>query len=388
MAPFDIYQQTFLLSFVAEILKDTKAPLAQLQYDAQNLMPQAIGSYGIGPWNIVWGPTVWKHTHVDDSHTGPDNTWFIARHTYENFPDGTHDNYVLGIAGSASSYDYLHDDFGVDKVVDFDTFAQFYILPPIVTSGDKVMNNSRSYLSWGAASATYTLLNTPSPTGAAGAGTTIVQFLSTASPSSKIVITGHSLGGALAPSLAMVLERATQWKNMLVYPTAGPTPGNGRFATLFNSSFPAMSTGRGKIWQSWNINICNANDIVPLAWCEDPTSYLNLSRITSIYQGAPPHIHDALKAVGDTATVLANLSKISYTPIQNSIFISGDFLLPTSLSDLGIMVGVQHHDAYFAQVVPWIAPAADPEAPYELESVTVLKGTGRRSAFLRIHQDL
>ncbi|KZS97045.1 alpha/beta-hydrolase [Sistotremastrum niveocremeum HHB9708] len=341
MSSFDIYQQTFLLTFVVEALQDTKAPLAVLQAEAQSMMPKLISNWGVGPWKIVWGPTVWKHTLEHDPKTGPDNTWFIARSNVLG-----QDTYVLAIAGSASTYDYIHDDFGIDSVVDFNAFVASYTVPPTTTPRDKVNDNGTAYVAYGTASASYTLLNVPAPVGAASAGLNIVQFLSTVSPSSQIVSAGHSLGAALAPTVAMVLKKAKQWNNLTVYATAGPTPGNGQFANQYYLAFPFIRPGP-QPWQCWNKNICNSNDVVPQAWCTTAASNLKLANIVTIYQSAPALLRAVLEGIVAVAKALLVLSEISYAPIANVIFTSDDFVVPTTRAELDHMVGVQHHDAYF-----------------------------------------
>lgn len=85
-----------------------------------------------------------------------------------------------------------------------------------------------------------------------------------------LTVTGHSLGGALSPTLALALidpqgpltplPRA----QVLTYPTAGPTPGNVAFAQHFLEYLPASQGQHG--WQVWNADVWNTYDLVPRAW--------------------------------------------------------------------------------------------------------------------------
>jgi hypothetical protein len=159
--------------------------------------------------------------------------------------------------------------------------------------------------------------------------TTLFQFItqlsSTITEPTKIVFTGHSLGGALAPTLALtlLLSKALVVESggldALVYPTAGPSPGNLNFQTLCSGSFPSSSATKEK-YKYWNTNIINSLDIVSQAWCIDPTlePRQNMTNIPGIY-GSRPFIIPALIA-NLMATVKSSM--ITYIPLQSTIFTS------------------------------------------------------------------
>jgi hypothetical protein len=96
-------------------------------------------------------------------------------------------------------------------------------------------------------------------------------------PSSKtrqatLIFAGHSLAGALSPTLALAFFNPnggklslSNWANVYVYPTAGPTPGNVDFGTYLSSVFPPTAPGK-QLYQVWNRNVRNTIDVIPHAW--------------------------------------------------------------------------------------------------------------------------
>ncbi|MEI9928175.1 MAG: hypothetical protein WDN44_11360 [Sphingomonas sp.] len=85
-------------------------------------------------------------------------------------------------------------------------------------------------------------------------GVTLKAYLdSVADPAETLIFTGHSLGGALAPTLALLLYPAppasptanvARWANIFILPTAGPTPGTQAIADLFAAAYPPTDAPR------------------------------------------------------------------------------------------------------------------------------------------------
>ncbi|OJA11955.1 hypothetical protein AZE42_08069 [Rhizopogon vesiculosus] len=169
----------------------------------------------------------------------------------------------------------------------------------------------------------------PSLSGAASAGLTLHAFLSgiPASASTRVVFTGHSLGGALSPTIALALVKSrTMQGEVLVYPTAGPSPGNGSFAKLFAQTFPSPpNTGSDVEYAVWNRNIINSLDIVPQSWCTRPkqSPVQNMDNIPPIYGPVIQFIAIAIFFLKFTA----NLSRTVYIPLPSRIVSGGK---PTS----------------------------------------------------------
>jgi hypothetical protein len=117
----------------------------------------------------------------------------------------------------------------------------------------------------------------------------------------NVYTTGHSLGGALAPTLTLALENLRLlWDlsgNATFFPFAfaGPTPGDAAFAAYFNQKFPQ---GLQRVW--------NALDVVPHAW-DTP----HLQELPSLY-GQP------IQFVTDAVNDLVNgIGSIGYTPLNS-----------------------------------------------------------------------
>lgn len=99
-------------------------------------------------------------------------------------------------------------------------------------------------------------------------GNTILQELASKvgadGQGSTIFVTGHSLGGALATTVALSLQNALPMATVQVYTFAAPSAGLGDFAALFDRTFPASSPSVNSSWR-----IYNAWDVVPQAWQHD-----------------------------------------------------------------------------------------------------------------------
>jgi hypothetical protein len=303
-----------------------KGTQSALQECMQRGLPGIISKIS-SQWEVVWGPAIWK-AQPENSSTGPDNSWFVAYSPSVVFDDGsTHDAYVVAIAGTAtySMYDWTTENFDVGSVVDFPAWVASGITRVPVSVKPKDVIPGGTYTANGTTAAVHTLLTKPSPPGTASAGLTLCEFLSSipASASTRVVFTGHSLGGALSPTIALALVRSHALQaEVLVYPTAGPSPGNGSFAELFAQTFPASDTSSDVEYAVWNRNIINALDIVPQGWCTKPkqSPAQNMNNIPPIY-GTPviPFISLCIYFL----KVRANSSRTVYIPLQSRILSGG-----------------------------------------------------------------
>ena len=101
----------------------------------------------------------------------------------------------------------------------------------------------------------------------------LLQFLQSARAQNRtLIFAGHSLAGALAPTLALVFFNSNggqlnlkDWSAVYLYPTAGPTPGNADFGKFLSSVFPSVPSS-GPAYRVWNQNVWNSIDVVPHAW--------------------------------------------------------------------------------------------------------------------------
>lgn len=217
----------------------------------------------IGDWDLIWGPYVYTH-----DTTGPD---FVADNTMMVLYSAAENAIVIAVAGTnaVSDFGWIQEDFNVSSAVQWST----------VVGG----NDTASYISTGTNTGLNTLLNLPGPN---NSGTNLVDFLTgylndnTFADGLQLIVTGHSLGGALSPTLALYLKQTegvpqgwnaeSKVKGVQAWPTAGPTPGNLEFAALLS------------LHVNYN-SFYNTLDVIPHAWQAN-----TLAKIPTIYQGNLP----------------------------------------------------------------------------------------------------
>ncbi|BFO67817.1 lipase family protein [Chryseobacterium sp. KCF3-3] len=311
--------------------------------------PSAVSE--LGNWDLVWGPALIEEKNEKGVPTGvADNALYVVKSNAVAFPGGpTLPTYVVAIAATnpSSLYDWETEDFSVAEVVNWTTYNPSNFAP-------SAYNGTDPYISKGTATGISILLGLESPQSAASPNTTLQQFLAglNPDPDTAIIFCGHSLAGALSPTLALYLKENKDLNAFgvtLVYPTAGPTPGEAAFANLFNSKFPPLPPGwqqQSGTYQSWNTMHWNNLDVVPHAW---PVS--ELEKIATIYGQATnnmtPYILQTLQklAIDDSSK-----SGASYTRIQNQS-LPGQLQTtiktpPETLQDYMLQLGVQHVAMY------------------------------------------
>lgn len=317
--------------------------------------PSAVSE--LGSWDLVWGPALIEEKNEKGVPTGvADNALYVVKSNAVAFPGGpTLPTYVVAIAATnpSSLYDWETEDFSVSEVVNWTTYNPSNFAP-------SPYNGIDPYISKGTATGVGILLGLTSPDNAAAPNTTLQQFLASLSPDpdTAIIFCGHSLAGALSPTLALYLKENKDLDAFgvtLVYPTAGPTPGEAAFANLFNSKFPPLPPGwqqQTGTYQSWNTMHWNDLDVVPHAW---PVS--ELGKIATIYGQAPTFFTASLlNALQKMAIADSSNSGASYTRIQNqslpgqlqhssasSISIKTP---PENLQDYMLQLSVQHVGMY------------------------------------------
>ncbi len=237
-----------------------------------------------GNWSVVWGPGVCLKPNMVSGEAA--NAMYVAYSPSQN-------KYVVAIAATnpASTYDWMSED--ADVAPKF--MAKWPpTLPFVRESNDPPLGNSGPAISAATALGLSNLLTDPGMRDPK-TNTTLAEFLQQL-PQNKslwkkdaiIIFTGHSLAGALSPTLAFYLrnygtgDRLNHFKDVWVLPTAGATPGNDQFAAKWNAAFLPPATG-SKTIENWNTDIASKNDIVPHAWDQlsgwvkllitDPTQY-------------------------------------------------------------------------------------------------------------------
>lgn len=328
---YDIVQTTFLLSMASNGASDIFATQAELQTyltTALNGGTDPIGTQFAGffpsmnprlaggDWSVAWGPCVYS--------TKPDQDAFAANAMYVAHSPSLA-AYVVAIAATnpKSLYDWVQEDGDVNASY----MAAWPVAMPFMRSW---------HLPW--------LINPPPAISAAtalGISNLLTQmrdpdkgslqgFLTHAANSSQtLIFCGHSLAGALSPSLALHLypqPQASGWKQVLVLPTAGASPGNTKFAGLFvgsNAYPPVAVPGVGAPYGVWNTDYANANDIVPHAWNQLDAVVSGkdaAGNVVTIYGVMDPTMGDAVTAAVDAAKLLAtggyyqNLTQTKFPP--------------------------------------------------------------------------
>lgn len=237
--------QTFVNTVVQQTLADKK-------------VQQCLGSN----WQPVWGPIVFCN-NPNAAQVVADNTMMLHYSPSQNL-------FVIAIAGTNiySMYGWFEEDLKVNKTVAW---------KDIIGHRVSILDNSAA-VSEGTAIGLNQLLKMTDKH-----GKTMIQaleaMLPNVNPGAEVAAAGHSLGGALAPAMAMYLKDTIKtWNSpsrvntISAYPTAGPTAGNDAFAKHAEKNLEYKS-------------MHNTLDVVPMAWQLD-----TIAQIPTIYGDniAPP----------------------------------------------------------------------------------------------------
>lgn len=225
--------------------------------------PTVIGL--IGPWQVVWGPQVVTAPALPFKDVAA-NTMFVARQTGE---DGA-TTYVVAVAGTNpdSLYGWFGEDFDVKN-----TLPWTQALAGTFTGAAVNSDTTLALISAGTANGLASLFGMTDPD---NAGQNFVQFLhdqiASAPPGPiEVIVSGHSLGGALSASVALWLadnqgqssDSSLPWDPnyraiVSAVPSAGAPPGNAVFAAHYDA---VLGTRTNRLW--------NALDVIPHAWETD-----------------------------------------------------------------------------------------------------------------------
>lgn len=278
---YDAWQTTFVLSMKSNAVmssKGTQQSLADELYadladPSTGFFNQANTQQYIGQWEVVWGPSIYQAPKDVGGHY--DNAMYVAANADKSI-------YVVAIAATngSSMYDWMQEDAGVN---------QTYTWPAAGSQWGLTLANPTGktpYLSAGTTLGIQNLLlNMPDLIATnATHGQSLLTFLTNLGKAyqdlplkPQLIFAGHSLAGALSPTLATALFNSNggplniaDWSNVYVYPTAGATPGNADFASYFSAVFPQPPNqpkgATPQDYQQWNTLLWNTLDVVPHAW--------------------------------------------------------------------------------------------------------------------------
>ena len=292
---FDLWQQTFTLSYMVNadygVLGITTEGLVN---DLTSSIQSRLANPGLqnligSSWELAWGPCVFQRP----LSLYADNAMYVAH-------DQANDIYVVAIA--ATNIDSLYDI----QVEDLD------VTPISWPYGGSAPNGTQ--IATGTSDGVKVLLAMQSQ------GQTLLSYLQTVADasSSTLIFAGHSLGGALSPTLALALTNQGlnlgDWKAVHVYPTAGPTAGNATFAAYFSQTFPQSATG-SQPWQVWNADLANGLDIVPRAW-----NAQTLATIPDLYA---PNVTTSTEFANTVAAKVKQVQPYGYTRIGTANDLTG-----------------------------------------------------------------
>jgi len=328
MPTYSLQQTAFLMSMAASmenatgdmgIVEDLEK---KLKNAIEGFLDDATVQADIGSWSIVWGPVVWE----EGLELVGGNAMFVAKGT----DAAGNDVYVVAVA--ATNFNSLYDVFTEDGDVTLTPWT--YPLP----SGATVPN-----VTTGTMDGVENLLGMSDRSGGS-----LQTYLGTvASTSATLVFTGHSLGGALSPALALALFADTMdtsdWGAVYLYPTAGPSVGDANYFLLWNSVFPVVQDASG---ETWNQLVWNTQDVVPQAWAL-------LGQINTLYPSSDIAWTNCLANVQNGLLAKAATAGGTFV-LPNNAPLTGTFVPWTGASSSSPMVTYflvemlyQHTYAYF-----------------------------------------
>ncbi len=345
----------FLLSYLSNLASYLTGP--NLDYGLYTSVVAGLVKTAT-PWKIVWGPAVLQYPA--DGYAL--NAMYVAS------PIGQPGRFVAAIAGTniPSAMDWFLEDFYVSIQVPWPA-------PP--TAGSPAV-------SLATASGVSILLTMKPSAGLPGAGQTLPEFLRLAVQSqaaAQVETTGHSLGGALSPALALWLadQQGTPagWDprgaaTVSTMPTAGATPGNLDFANYYDGRL-GTNTQR----------FINSLDPVPHWW-----NLETMGQLPALYAPAIPEspgIDNLLNLATAVAAKGGNYAPIVPAAIPITGTLNASIVNPgaSAESNYFAQMGYQHTTAYYvafglaSSVIP-LAPLAVP--PPLLTARTASIPTGKR----------
>ncbi|MCP4654227.1 MAG: hypothetical protein GY856_02290 [bacterium] len=290
----ELQQEMLVLAYITyagELLKGSDdqvgrelVPCVRKELDTQPLTA--------GLWDLVWGPVVYKF----ELATLDDNMMFVARHRKDR------SRLVVATRGTNAKaiLDWVLEDSDVAAMEEWS-----YGDAP---KGARIARGTHTGLE--------ALLGMQPASGVPpegdkwevpGAEKTLRKFLAQQVRDegvTRVDVTGHSLGGVLAPTLTLWLaDTRGQWdpKNKValsVIAFAGPTAGNGAFASYSDRRI-GDTTHR----------VHNPFDIVPMAW-----NLSTLEAIPDVYQEGGIKAPEDVKLLLDAVVLLVKES--DYTQIR------------------------------------------------------------------------
>ena len=329
---YTLQQQVFALAMVASAdYTEPHGSPPPLEADLSTALANLCANDSDMPtWTMAWGPVVYESSILGVESGVEDNALFVA----QGSDAAGNTVYVVSIAGTNPQ-----SIFTDVKQEDFNTTlsAWTYGVPTALNLSPNVTQGTLEGLG--------NLMGMQDPT----TGDSLATFLQgVESTTATVIVTGHSLGGALSPALALALFGdpgntssggagldPADWSAVYVYPIAGPAVGDQDYATFYATTFPQTTDKQS---ETWNLLVWNSLDVVPHAWNQ---------------MSAIPNLYPDLATSDCLASILSSLGSSggsSYVQLQNQM-LTGTFAAPTAtlypVSAFVAEVVYQHVSAYF-----------------------------------------
>lgn len=245
---YNFTQVTFCLNYLSNIAGLKKGTAAELQTwmdkEVKLMMKDQEVIDLLGEWKVDWGPVVYSG--------GVDVKKQVASNTMLVFKNKEEDCYIISVAGTngPSRYGWFTEDFKV-----YETVAWLVDNPDVrISMGTSIGLN---------------ILKKEMVSG----GKTIQEYLQNVFTNVKkptqVIVTGHSLGGALSAGLALSLaDEQKKWDPnhyavVSAMPTAGASPGNLAFSEYYGNM---LGTRTYRVW--------NYLDAVPNGWQHNTLTHI------------------------------------------------------------------------------------------------------------------
>jgi hypothetical protein len=332
MPTYDQTQTVFALSMLSNLGSGIEGTVAEIESKAFTAINAELSSAepAIGKWSVIWGPAVYQAPNSKIA----DNVMVVFQAGAGSSIPG---QIVAGIAGTNpySAFDWVFEDFLVIVSTPWET-GNPGNLKPRISLGTAIGLSILKAL-------------VPGP-GLPGASNTLNNFLdSTLTAPALLTISGHSLGGALSPAMALYLsDTKAAWDpsgfaTLACLPSAGPTSGNGDFASYYDAVLGNVTA-----------RVHNRLDVVPHGWESD-----DLVELPTIYS---PNIPATLELYSLLVAALAISASVGYTQIDTSTRLNGSIntqLIDPSKSDCDnyiAQMNYQHVQAYFDLLGVGVSP--------------------------------
>lgn len=261
---YDFEQQTVCLSNLSTVSFNISGSSLELAKKVKDEIELVLSDDRvrelIGKWNLIWGPSVHADSFIGKAKAV--NSMFLVA------PEDHPDHAVVVIAGTngTSLMTWVQEDFNVSQTVLWPYTAEDCPSTPKISKG--------------VAHGLQRLVEMTNPFEGGEGEITLRNFLKDHPSITDIMVTGHSLGGALSPLYALYLEDTRgDWASTDVslscLPTAGQTSGDQVFAEYYGKK---LGHATKRVW--------NEIDVVPNAF-----NSKSLTQVPTLYE---PEIHAPL----------------------------------------------------------------------------------------------